>query len=151
VLQGTDGHALPPLPSSAQIIAWLGMVAGMGCLGLEGHRVASLNDPFDILTFDGMFHAAMTAYAALGVVSGLGILQRREWARRTACMAAAAVAVTIAIFGVIDVLGAQRDPTALAGVRRDAIGNGLIAFGLAAIVVWCLRSPRTCAAMVRRT
>jgi hypothetical protein len=151
VLEGADGHALPPLPPSAQLIAWLGMVAGMGWLGLEGHRMASLESPFDILTFDGMFHAAMTAYAALGAVSGLGILQRREWARRTACMAAAAVAVTFAIFGALEVVGAQGDPAALARVRRDAVGNSLIAFGLAALVVWCLRSPRTCAAMVRKT
>ena len=53
-----------PLPPQALLVAWLGVLAGMGWLGLEGNRLGSVASPFDVTTFDGMFHVTMTLLAA---------------------------------------------------------------------------------------
>jgi len=137
-----------PLPPQALLVAWLGVFAGMGWLGIEGNRLGSVAAPFDAATLEGMFHAVMTVFAALGAVAGLGILKRREWARRVGCMVPTAVAVAIALFGLLDALQLQGEPAALAQARRDAIGNALIAAGIAAFIVWSLNARQTRMAMV---
>ena len=145
------------LPLFAGVLGWLGLVVGTGWLAYHAWLLVRT----DQLVSSGFQAARLCALAVLslaGVVASLGLLLRRDWARRLYGLNWLATWLAVTGFATarwVAVARMRHIPPPmhrglLAAAARTTLPEAVVIALLAGLIVWYLRRPWVRAAMLAR-